>query len=97
MLSLPRNLVMWLLYQNLQLCVEGYNYTLNHVYKRFVWSFKALWHREEPTEDWNGKKAYSWSCTWGEADEWPVDGCVGHNLRPGPCLQMLWYAQLKLE
>ena len=45
---------MWLLYQNLQLCKDGYNYTLNQMYKRLVWSFKALYDGEEPTEDWDG-------------------------------------------
>ena len=45
---------MWLLYQNLQLCKDGYNYTLNQMYKRLVWSFKALYNGEEPTEDWDG-------------------------------------------
>ena len=46
---------MWLLYRNLQLSVDGYNHTLNLMYKKLVWSFKALWHGEEPTEDWDGK------------------------------------------
>ena len=38
---------MWLLYQNLQLSVDGYSQTLNQMYKKLVWSFQTLWHGEE--------------------------------------------------
>ena len=45
---------MWLLYQNLQFCIDGYNFTLNEMYGRSALSFQALRHGEEPTVDWNG-------------------------------------------
>ena len=44
---------MWLIYQALE-SFGAEHHTLNIVYKKWVWSWYALWTGEEPINDWRG-------------------------------------------
>ena len=49
-----RNLLIWMLYQNLQ-AVQNGHHTLNVFYRRLIWSFQCLWDGEEAVTDWRGR------------------------------------------